>query len=125
FLMAAHSESHTFQQERSWFLADRIGNFAYRPDHVQHIIPIHLESIHSIADSFVDELLAAELLIAWRGESPAVIFNGEDHGKFPNRRYVQCFVEISFGCTSVTAENDRCLVVPFQFVCQGNPVCDP
>jgi hypothetical protein len=93
------------EQHGTGILPDVRSNALHSSIHLNHVVAIHLHAFHPITDAFIDELLAAELLIARSAEAVAVVLDNEDHGQVPHGCHVETLVKIAFAGTTVTREH--------------------
>ena len=60
--VAPHAEGEAFEQDGARILAHVFGELADCLVHLEDIVSIHLHCFHAVANAFIDELAAAELL---------------------------------------------------------------
>src|SRR4051812_36710220 len=102
--MTAHTESHAFEQHRSWSVAYRFCKRLNRPVCFKNIVSIDLHTFNAVTNCFIHELPHAKLFAARCGKSVAIVFNNEDDGQVPNCSYIYTFMKIPFARAAITAE---------------------
>ena len=123
--MSTHPECDGFQDDGTWIFSELFSPMMGGVIHLEYVVTIDLYGFYAVAYAFVNELLAAKLLVRRSAESIAVVFDEEDDGELPHSGHVEGLMEIAFGCAPIARKGNRDFLSALQFVRKGDPIGNP